>query len=149
MKKVARFIATCGPLGGSRFAPGTLGSLVGIPFVLIAGENLFFFLFILVALFCIAVWSSHVVAQDLGEHDPPNIIIDETCGMMVSLFLLPIKWQTLLVGFMAFRFFDIVKPPPIRPLERLPLGFGIVLDDVAAGIYTNLLLQVLVRYAHL
>ena len=75
--------------------------------------------------------------------------MEETGGMMVSLFLLPIKWQTLLVGFMAFRFFDIVKPPPIRPLERLPLGFGIVLDDVAAGIYTNLLLQVLVRYAHL
>lgn len=149
MKQIAHFIATCGPLGSSRFAPGTLGSLVGIPFILILGNHLSLFTFSLFVLFFIAVWSSHVVAQNLAEHDPPNVVIDETCGMMVSLLLLPIRWETLLVGFVGFRFFDIVKPPPIRFLEHLPWGFGIVLDDIAAGIYTNLLLQILVRYAHL
>lgn len=146
---MAHWIATCGPLGASHFAPGTLGSLAAVPLILIVGENLTFFVFIVLALTAVAVWASHTVSQDLADPDPPSVVIDEVCGMMASLLFLPIKWQTLAAGFLAFRFFDIVKPPPIRSLERLPLGFGIVFDDIAAGIYTNLILQVLVHYAHL
>ena len=69
--------------------------------------------------------------------------------MLVSFLFVPIHGTTLLVGFLLFRFFDIVKPPPIRRIERLPGGFGIVLDDVLAGVYANIVLHILVFYAHL
>ena len=97
----------------------------------------------------IAVWSSHLTAQQLGQKDPSVVVVDEVLGMMVSLIFISMSWPRLIVGFLAFRFFDIVKPEPVRYLERFPYGFGIVLDDVMAGVYTNLLLHLLIRYAHL
>ena len=96
-----------------------------------------------------AVWSSHVLSIKLKDPDPQCIVIDEVCGMFVSFLFIPMGWESVIAGFLLFRFFDVFKPPPIRLLERVPHGFGIVLDDVAAGIYANLVLQGLVRYVHL
>ena len=143
------WIATLGPIGHSKIAPGSLGSLAALVLVLLIGHNPPLFLFSSCVLVLIAVWASTVTAADLGEKDPASVVIDEVCGVMVSFLFLPITWRTLILGFLGFRFFDIVKPPPIRQMEFLPKGFGIVLDDVVAGIYTNLILQLLVRYAHL
>ena len=148
-KKIAHWIATCGPIGQIRIAPGSFGSLVAIPFIFLTSGNLNLFLLVLLALIFIGIWSSGVAAHDLGQQDPSNVVIDEVCGMMVSFLFIPISWQTLVAGFIGFRFFDIVKPFPVRRFERFPSGFGIVLDDLAAGIYTNLLLHLSIRYAHL
>ncbi len=85
------------------------------------------------------------VAREGGEPDPSHVIIDEMAGQMITLLGAPLHWKSLLAGFILFRCFDIVKPPPVRQLERLPEGIGIVLDDVGAGVYGLIVLQVLLR----
>jgi len=86
------------------------------------------------------VWSSSVMERLWGK-DPSKVVIDEVAGMCVSLLLLPVNVKYLLAAFILFRFFDIVKPLYIRKTEAFPRGWGIMLDDVLAGIYTNILLQ--------
>lgn len=78
------------------------------------------------------------------EKDPRCVVIDEISGMFVSFLFIPFKWEYLILGFIFFRFFDILKVYPLKKIERLPGGFGIVMDDICAAVYTNLLLQVLI-----
>ena len=130
-------------------APGTLGSLVGVLFIWLVKGDPLVLLVLTLSFSVVAIWTSGVVAQDLGEHDPQIVVIDEVCGMMTGLLFLSVTGPILVVGFILFRFFDVVKPPPIRLLERIPKGFGIVLDDLLAGVYTNLILRLLIHYAHL
>lgn len=85
------------------------------------------------------------VSRSLGKKDPQIVVIDEVAGQMIALIAVPLAWKSLLAGFILFRVFDIVKPPPVRQLERLPEGTGIVLDDVAAGIFALVLMQLLLR----
>jgi phosphatidylglycerophosphatase A len=75
------------------------------------------------------------VARRSGIKDPQFVVIDEVAGQLVALIAVPLTWKSFLAGFILFRAFDIVKPPPVRQLEALPEGTGIVLDDVAAGLY--------------
>lgn len=85
------------------------------------------------------------VARASGEADPPRVVIDEVAGQWLALAGAPLGWKSLVAGFILFRCFDIVKPPPVRRLERLPEGTGIVVDDLGAGIYAWLVLQILLR----
>jgi phosphatidylglycerophosphatase A len=85
------------------------------------------------------------VSRASGVKDPQFVVIDEVAGQLIALIAAPLAWKTFLAGFILFRAFDIVKPPPVRQLERLPEGAGIVLDDVAAGIYALLGMQVLLH----
>jgi len=78
--------------------------------------------------------------------DPQFVVIDEVAGQLITLIAVPIAWKSLLLGFILFRGFDIVKPPPIRSLERLPEGTGIVVDDVAAGLYGLVVMQVVLHF---
>jgi phosphatidylglycerophosphatase A len=86
------------------------------------------------------------VARASGIKDPQFVVIDEVAGQLITLVAAPVTWKTLLAGFILFRGFDIVKPPPVRQIERLPEGSGIVLDDVAAGIYAFIVMQVLLHF---
>ena len=148
-KTIARWIGTCGPSGEIPIAPGSFGSLVAIPFILFTANHITLFCFTLIVLVFLGIWSSGITAEELGQQDPGNVVIDEVCGMMISFLFVSINWKVIIAGFIGFRFFDIVKPFPIRMFERFPSGFGIVLDDLAAGLYTNLLLHLLIRYAYL
>jgi phosphatidylglycerophosphatase A len=85
------------------------------------------------------------VARASATKDPQFVVIDEVAGQLIALIAAPLTWKTFLAGFILFRAFDIIKPPPVRQLERLPEGTGIVLDDVAAGIYALAVMQVLLR----
>jgi phosphatidylglycerophosphatase A len=85
------------------------------------------------------------VARATGSKDPQFIVIDEVAGQLITLIAVPLAWKTFLAGFILFRAFDITKPPPVRQLEKLPEGTGIVLDDVAAGIYALLVMQFLLH----
>lgn len=80
---------------------------------------------------------------DQHHPDPSEVVIDEVVGMMVTLAYLPWSFISIGLGFLLFRVFDIIKPPPARQLERLPGGWGIVMDDVVAGIYANLALRLI------
>jgi phosphatidylglycerophosphatase A len=84
-------------------------------------------------------------ARASGSKDPQSVVIDEVAGQWITLLFAPVSWKTLLAGFILFRAFDILKPPPVRQLERLPEGTGIVIDDVAAGLYALLVMQLLLH----
>ncbi len=86
------------------------------------------------------------VARASGIKDPQFVVIDEVAGQIVTMIAAPVSWKTVVLGFILFRGFDIVKPPPVRQLESLPEGFGIVLDDVAAGLYAWLVMQALLHF---
>ena len=83
------------------------------------------------------------VARASGLKDPQFVVIDEVAGQLITLIAIPVSWKSLLLGFILFRGFDIVKPPPVRQLERLPDGIGIVVDDMGAGLYALVIMQIL------
>jgi phosphatidylglycerophosphatase A len=85
------------------------------------------------------------VSRSTGIKDPQFVVIDEVAGQLVALIAVPLNWKSFLAGFILFRAFDILKPPPVRQLEALPEGVGIVVDDVAAGFYALLALHLLMR----
>jgi phosphatidylglycerophosphatase A len=91
----------------------------------------------------IGVWSAGEVEADWGE-DSSKVVIDEVAGMCVSLLLLPVQIKYIITAFILFRFFDIAKPLFIRRLEKLPHGWGVMTDDLLAGIYANLIMQVII-----
>jgi len=86
------------------------------------------------------------LARDTGTKDPQFVVIDEVIGQLITLIAVPLAWKTFLAGFILFRVSDIIKPPPVRQLEKLPEGLGIVLDDVAAGLYGSLGMQLLLHF---
>lgn len=93
------------------------------------------------AITLIGIPPSTVVARESGVKDPGFVVIDEVAGQMIAMIALPLNWKYLLASFILFRSFDIVKPFPLRRLERLPAGTGIMMDDVGAGLYALVLLQ--------
>src|SRR5436309_15543383 len=85
------------------------------------------------------------IARATGLKDPQVVVIDEVAGQLITLIAVPVSWKTLLVGFILFRAFDTTKPPPVRQLESLPEGTGIVVDDIGAGLYALIVMQVLLH----
>ncbi len=146
MRKFVLFTATAGGAGYFPVAPGTAGSLVGLGLWAVSvplGSALF--LAFLMGISALAVWIAGRAEQLLGREDDGRIVIDEVVGMLASLALLPARIDVAIVGFFLFRLFDIWKPPPARLAERLPGGLGVVMDDVVAGLYANLVGQVVWR----
>jgi len=130
-------VASAGFLGFAPIAPGTVGSAAALPvwaFLRWTGTRWAEPIAILI-LFVAGVWSARVAERELGLEDPGPVVIDEVVGMLVTLMWLPLTWPVAAVGFLAFRVFDIVKPYPAGRLEHLPGGWGIMADDVAAGVY--------------
>lgn len=143
MQKISKFIATVGFIGYCPIASGTAASLAALfLYILIRGNTLVYFS--LTALFLAAgFWSSSKAARFFEGNDPSEIVIDEFSAMFLVFLFVPASPILLITGFLLFRFFDIFKPPPIRKLERLPGGLGIMLDDIASAVLTNLILQAL------
>jgi phosphatidylglycerophosphatase A len=99
-------------------------------------------LFVVVLIFVLAVWSSHEAEKVLG-HDAQEIVIDEVCGFLITVILIDrSSFGVILTAFFLFRFFDILKPWPVKRSQHLPGGLGVVIDDVLAGIYANLALRI-------
>ncbi len=137
------FLAFGFGFGLANKAPGTFGTLAAVPlYCLIAqGGNVSYSLCTLSA--CLAgVWICGVAAGKLGEHDFKGIVWDEIAGYFVSLWLIPFSWQAVILGFILFRFFDILKPWPISWADRrIHGGLGIMLDDILAGLLANVVLR--------
>ena len=98
---------------------------------------------IVIAVCAIGIPASTIVERESGRHDPGFVVIDEVAGQMLALVAVPLRWKTLLVSFILFRVFDVIKPPPVRRLESLGGGTGIVLDDIGAGLYALVVVQAL------
>lgn len=127
-------------------APGTFGSVAAIPLVIAINYlGVILGAISLVIFIIVAVLTSEVSRKLIGREDPPEIVIDEVAGFSVTLFSLPLSWFSVSLGFLLFRLLDIFKPFPIRRLEKIKGGMGIVLDDLMAGVYANLVLQLVLR----
>jgi phosphatidylglycerophosphatase A len=143
-RRVILFFATgCGS-GYAPVIPGTAGTVVAlVPFYLFSSFSLPVYLLTIAAFIFIAIWISHQAAILLNMKDPPPVVIDEVAGYLVTMVSFSNTWQYVAAGFVLFRLFDILKPFPARWIDRnVPGGYGIVLDDVAAGIYANIVLQI-------
>lgn len=148
----ARLIATFFGVGRLPVAPGTWGSAATVllwwgatRFIRpsLQAESAAALAAIAIA---IGVPAATRVARELGRKDPGCVVIDEVAGQLITLIAVPVSWKTLLLGFILFRAFDTIKPPPVRQLERLPEGTGIVVDDIGAGIYALIVMRVLLHY---
>lgn len=148
----AQTIATVFGIGNLRPGPGTWGSLAAVliwfglsraippqfqPAVL-AG--------LVVLIVAIGIPAATAIARSAKSKDPQSVVIDEVAGQWIALLFVPVAWKALLAGFILFRGFDILKPPPVRQLERLPEGTGIVVDDVGAGVYALIVMQLLLHF---
>ena len=141
----AHFIATSGGIGLIPFAPGTFGTLLALPIFWLVGPRYIdepaFYLGGVAALFALGIWACNVTGRNLGSADHGSMVWDETVAFLLVLFFTPvyIYWQA--AAFVLFRFFDIVKPPPIRYYERtFKGGLGVMIDDLMAAGYTLLVL---------
>ena len=131
-----RFVATFFYLGKLPFAPGSWGSLGALALWLFLPLSFSVHFAVILILFISGVYSSNKVAEDLADHDPSEVVIDEAVGMGISLFMLPHSLGLYILAFILFRFFDIFKPSFIYRIQNLPGGWGIMLDDVLAGFFT-------------
>ena len=147
MRQVVIFFATGAWSGYAPVAPGTAGSVVGLivgclVFAPIWRRSPAAFLMVFLIVFVTSCWIAGRAEKIFGEHDSSRIVIDEVLGMVATMFLNPTGWISLAAGFALFRIFDIIKPFPASYLDRrLHGGAGVMLDDIAAGIYANLVLQ--------
>ena len=128
-------------------APGTLGTLVAILIYYFLSEIPSpLYEITLIGFFFLAVWTSENVERLFRKEDDQRIVIDEVIGFLITMLWVPKTIRFIIIGFFLFRFFDILKPFPIRRLEKgFKGGFGVVLDDVAAGIYANIILRLIYR----
>ncbi|MDQ5767269.1 phosphatidylglycerophosphatase A family protein [Thiothrix subterranea] len=133
--------------GLSPFAPGTAGTLAAIPlYLLLVQLPLWGYVAVLLAMSLVGIWICGESSRRLGVHDHGGIVWDEFAGFLLTMLAAPTGWVWIVVGFFLFRLFDIWKPWPIRLVDRdVPGGFGIMFDDILAGIYAWIALQVLAR----
>ncbi len=144
-RAVILFIAQGAYAGRSPFAPGTAGTLVGVLlYPWMKGLSPGVYAVFCLLLFAIGTWAAGRAEELLGKKDHSSIVIDEIAGYMVSMFLVPPAWGFLIAGFFLFRFFDIVKPYPLNRLQDIRGGLGVMLDDIGAGVYTNIVLQTVI-----
>jgi phosphatidylglycerophosphatase A len=153
--RLHKLIASGLGTGYAPFAPGTAGSILGIVLFylfnyILNGLNIEPWLILLLNLFAtifvllIGAYSIRKVHQ-IWEHDAPQIVIDEIIGVWIAVFAMPFKWQYYLYALILFRFFDIVKPLYIRKLDNLKTDWSVMLDDVLAGVYASIVLQIIVH----
>ena len=141
-KAVILFIAQGAYSGKSPYAPGTAGTVVGVLlYLVLKGLSPAWYLIACVLATGIGVWAAGEAEKLLGKKDAQSIVIDEIAGYLVSMVLAPSGWMYIVAAFILFRVFDVIKPWPLKRLQDLRGGVGVVLDDVGAGIYTNAFLQ--------
>jgi phosphatidylglycerophosphatase A len=150
----ATAIATFFGAGRMRPGPGTWGSaativlwwLIGRPLPVAAQPWAALALAALAT--AVGIPAATQVIRATGIKDPSFVVIDEVAGQMLTLVAAPVQWKSLLLGFILFRGFDILKPPPVRRLEHLPEGTGVVVDDLGAGLYALAVMQIVLHYSH-
>jgi phosphatidylglycerophosphatase A len=144
MRRIGVLLATAGGAGHFPFAPGTVGSTIGLAIYLLTSSwPITWQGAILVAVILSGIWAAGVAARHFGREDPGQVIIDEVAGQLLTLFATGAGVRSALAGFLIFRILDILKPWPARDFERMPGGLGIMADDLMAGAYGNLLIRVL------
>lgn len=145
VNKLANWFSTVLKIGYLPIAPGTWGSLVAVViwFLIIESTSTITFIIAIIIIFILGVYTSSITERHLAQKDPSIIVIDECVGQWIALLFLTKSLLWGLVAFALFRLFDIWKPYPIKALDKMPSGWGIMLDDVFAGVYALLVISVL------
>ncbi len=136
-------IATGFYIGRFKYAPGTVGTLLGVPLVYLLVYKWWLTLLFGLLLYAVAVWSANYMIELTREKDPEEVVIDEILGYFFSFLFIEPTLKTIAVAFITFRALDILKPYPIKLFEKLPKGHGVVADDVVAGIMNAVILYFL------
>jgi phosphatidylglycerophosphatase A len=141
--RLAVFIATAGYTGYFPFAPGTIGSAVGLIVYLLVwwAQSPVVEAALIVALFGAGVWAGTTAERYFGGVDPGPIVLDEVVGMLITLAFIPVGLSGAIAGFVLFRIFDVIKPYPANRLEALHGGLGVMADDAMAAVYANISLR--------
>ena len=149
---IANILASGFYVGKLPFAPGTFGTLVAIPLILIYwNKGLLVQFSITMAVFLVGIWAATVIVGDTtvdtdkAHIDPDFVVIDQIAGYMVTMIAIEPTLIHLALGFVLFRIFDIFKPPPIKMFEKLPSGIGIMVDDIIAGVYSWIVLFAIIK----
>lgn len=149
MRIIHKIIATFFGTGFSPFAPGTAGAILAAVFYILFNRfqiivnNPFVFVSLIFTTALIGIYSTNKLSAEWGK-DPSKVVIDEAVGMWITMLFVPFSYLNLIIGFTLFRLFDIFKPLGIRNLENLNGGLGVMADDVLAGIYANVVLQIII-----
>ena len=138
-------IATVGGIGFFPFASGTVGTVPAALLVWLVPMSIETYIAVTVAVTIAGIIASDNVEAILGKKDPGCVVIDEVAGYLIAMMFIPPTTANVIIAFFLFRFFDVLKPPPIRQLDRMKGGLGIMLDDLAAGLAANIVLQVWIR----
>lgn len=146
-KHLCIFLSTGFYSGFMPIAPGTAGSVVGLGIVYLLKDTGTFFQVVAALLFSVlGIWVSDVASKVFKKHDPQRVVIDEIVGVMITMIGIPLTGYTGLLGFCLFRFFDILKPIPANFADKkLKGGLGVMLDDIVAGIYGNIVMHLVMR----
>jgi len=148
----AWLVATFLGAGNLRPGPGTWGSLAALALwsggarLLPEPWRVFAALAVVALTLAFGIPAASLMAREKGEEDPSCVVIDEVAGQTLAFVAVPLHWNSLLAAFILFRAFDILKPPPIRQLERIPGGAGIMLDDIGAGAFALVVVQLLLHF---
>ena len=153
MNFIYKLFATALGSGYSPFAPGTAGAIVGCIALWLFGKyNIIsttttplYFVGLIIGTTVLGIIATDKLEKDWGK-DPSKVVIDEVIGMWITMMFVQFTWINVLIGFILFRFFDIAKPLGIRKLESLQGGIGVMADDMLAGIYANIVLQVIIYF---
>ncbi len=148
MKILIRLISSVFFVGYSPYAPGTIGTLAGLGlyWALYRHCSLGFYFLILALLFITGILIGKKAEEVFGKKDCRKFVLDEVFGILIALMFIPFSIFYMISAFILFRIFDILKPFPAKSLEKLPYGWGVMLDDAAAGIYANLALWIIVFF---
>lgn len=145
MRERVKLITSFLYLGYVPHMPGAMGSLGGLIVYFVVFKCDILYTLTMLSLFTLGVLFAGEAEKACKMKDPSMIVIDEACGMLLALFLVPFSIYSVILGFILFRVFDILKPPPARGLEKLTGSLGIMLDDIVAALYANIILQVVFR----
>ncbi|MCI2284586.1 phosphatidylglycerophosphatase A [Colwellia sp. MSW7] len=145
LKQPIQFLALGFGSGLAPKAPGTFGTLAAIPlFLLLSLLTPIMYLLAVVVVSIVGIYICDKAAEDVGVHDHPAIVWDEFAGYFITMIMVPISWQSIAVGFVLFRLFDILKPWPISFIDKkISGGLGIMLDDILAGIFSLIIMQLI------
>jgi len=149
MEKIVLLTATFFGIGYFPGIPGTAATAAGVALAFLLKGQALAYAAVVFVLLALGVWSSGRLEKTLNRKDPGIVVIDEVVGILIALAGVPLTWPVAISGFFLFRAFDMFKIYPVNRLEAMPGGWGVMLDDVMAGVYTNIVLSIAVRWAGL
>ncbi|MCK5082005.1 MAG: phosphatidylglycerophosphatase A [Candidatus Omnitrophica bacterium] len=145
--KLVKMFSTWFYVGDLPGAPGTAASAVAVLMAVIFAPNTFLYILVTIAVTVLGFAVSGRMETILDRKDPGCIVIDEVAGVMIAFFLLPLTWPVIITAFFLFRAFDMFKIYPVNKFEEIEGGTGVMMDDLVAGLYTNIVMQLAVRWA--